>query len=148
MNRAITVHDGRGTTSQRKPLPTELRTLRPGSGPGVLFTTLRGCHGPTRSPGQSPVARGIVAVLLLVAVGGALAVPLYARSLPKLGAFPFFYWYQLLWVPAVAIACWLSYLLLKTRPAARRPAMVRGPRDESRNAVSFAILAGEFLVVT
>ena len=68
-----------------------------------------------RNP-RNPVARGIVAVLLLVAVGGALAVPLYARSLPKLGAFPFFYWYQLLWVPAVAIACWLSYLLLRTRP--------------------------------
>jgi Protein of unknown function (DUF3311) len=45
-------------------------------------------------------------------------VPLYARSWPKLGAFPFFYWYQLLWVPVVAIACWLSYLLLRSRPVA------------------------------
>jgi Protein of unknown function (DUF3311) len=68
-------------------------------------------------PGRSPVARGVVAVLLLVAVGGALVVPIYARSLPKLGDFPFFYWYQLLWVLVAAVACWLSYLLLKTRPA-------------------------------
>jgi Protein of unknown function (DUF3311) len=70
----------------------------------------------TAPPGRRPVARGVATVLLLVAIGGALAVPVYARSLPKLGDFPFFYWYQLLWVPAVAIACWLCYALLRTRP--------------------------------
>ena len=70
-------------------------------------------------PGRSLVARGVVAFLLLVAVGGTLVVPIYARSLPKLGDFPFFYWYQLLWVPVVAILCWLCYLLLRTKPAAQ-----------------------------
>ena len=66
-----------------------------------------------------PLTRGIVACLLLVAIGGALVVPIYARSLPKLGAFPFFYWYQLLLVPVVAAACWLCYVLLRTKPAAQ-----------------------------
>ena len=69
-------------------------------------------------PDRRPVARGIVTILLLVAIGGALVVPIYARSLPKLGAFPFFYWYQLVWVPVVAILCWLCYLMLRTKPAA------------------------------
>src|ERR1039458_7123947 len=69
------------------------------------------------SPDGRPVARRVVTVLLLVAIGGTLVVPIYARSMPKLGAFPFFYWYQLVWVPVVAILCWLCYVLLRTRPA-------------------------------
>jgi hypothetical protein len=86
------------------------------------------------SPGKSPVTRGAVTVLLLVAVGGALWVPIYARSMPKLGDFPFFYWYQLIWVPVVAILCWLCYMLTRTKPtpdARPRDARPRdgGPRD-------------------
>jgi hypothetical protein len=46
-----------------------------------------------------------------------LIVPIYARSAPKLGDFPFFYWYQLILVPAIAILCWIVYLLVRTRPA-------------------------------
>ncbi len=41
----------------------------------------------------------------------------YARLTPKLGPFPFFYWYQLVLVPVTAILTWVSYLLLKTRHA-------------------------------
>ena len=33
----------------------------------------------------------LVTILLLVAVLGTLIVPIYARSSPKLGSFPFFY---------------------------------------------------------
>jgi hypothetical protein len=69
-------------------------------------------------PGKSPVTWGTVTVLLLVAIGGALWVPIYARSTPKLGDFPFFYWYQLIWVPVVAILSWLCFLLLRTKPTA------------------------------
>jgi len=68
-------------------------------------------------PDRRPIVRGVVTVLLLVAIGGALVVPIYARSRPKLGDFPFFYWYQLAWVPVAAIACGLCYILLRTRPA-------------------------------
>lgn len=71
----------------------------------------------SESPDRRPVARGVVAVLLLVAIGGTLVVPIYARSLPKIGAFPFFYWYQLVWVPVVAIMCGLCYIVLRTKPA-------------------------------
>ena len=55
-------------------------------------------------------------MLLLVAIGGALWVLIYARSMPKLGDFPFFYWYQLILVPVVAILCWLCSVLLRTKP--------------------------------
>ena len=70
------------------------------------------------SPAKSPAIRITVAVTLTVAVGGALCVPIYAHIQPKLGDFPFFYWYQLILVPVTAFLCWISYLLLRTEPAA------------------------------
>jgi hypothetical protein len=68
---------------------------------------------------SSPARRGVVTVLLAVAIIGTLWVPIYARSAPKLGAFPFFYWYQLIWVPTSAVLCWVCYLLLRSKPRHR-----------------------------
>ena len=68
------------------------------------------------SPRRHLAAWVFVTILLIIAVAGTLVVPIYARSTPKLGDFPFFYWYQLIWVPVVAILCWLCYVLLRTKP--------------------------------
>jgi hypothetical protein len=54
----------------------------------------------------------LAAILLLASLVGMLAVPIYARTEPKLGSFPFFYWYQLIWIPGVAVLTWLAYLLV------------------------------------
>ena len=62
----------------------------------------------------------IAGVLLLIGVVGAFWVPIYARSAPKLGAFPFFYWFQLIWIPVVMVLCYLAYLLLRA-PRGQRP---------------------------
>ena len=77
----------------------------------------------TQGQAKSPAIKAAVTVMLAVAVFGALWVPIYARTEPKLGAVPFFYWYQLILVPVTAILCWISYLLLRTKPAPphRRP---------------------------
>lgn len=80
------------------------------------------------SPVKSPAIRISVAVMLTVAVLGALWVPIYAHLLPKLGDFPFFYWYQLILVPVTATLCWICYLLLRTKPAAPPT----GPGGEGR----------------
>jgi hypothetical protein len=66
--------------------------------------------------GKSPARWGVVVGLLVLAVFGTLWVPIYARSGPKLGPFPFFYWYQLIWVPVSALLCWTCYLLLRNKP--------------------------------
>ncbi len=72
-------------------------------------------HGKPRD--KSPMTWLAVTILLLFVIFAALWVPLYARDQPKLGAFPFFYWYQLVLVPLVAIASWVSYLMLRpSRP--------------------------------
>jgi hypothetical protein len=68
-------------------------------------------------PGRNPARWVAVTILLLIGIAGTLIVPIYARSTPKLGDFPFFYWYQLIWVPVVAILSGICYLLLKTKAA-------------------------------
>jgi membrane protein implicated in regulation of membrane protease activity len=77
----------------------------------------------------------IVTLLLVVGIAGTLIVPVYARTTPTLGGFPFFYWYQLVWIPLVAILATLAYLL--TRRAARprdgqQPGAPAGPAGEER----------------
>ncbi|MGH3298401.1 MAG: hypothetical protein ACRDP7_42090 [Trebonia sp.] len=56
-------------------------------------------------------------VLIVVAIALPLAVPIYARTAPKWGAFPFFYWYLLVIVPVIAILCGSTFLLLRNKPA-------------------------------
>jgi hypothetical protein len=58
-------------------------------------------------------------VLIVVAIALPLAVPIYARTNPKWGAFPFFYWYLLVLVPVIAILCASTYLLVRGKPAPR-----------------------------
>lgn len=84
----------------------------------------------TVPPRKNPATLAAVAVLLTVSIAGSLWVPIYARLTPKLGPFPFFYWYQLALVPAVALLSWICYLLLRSRPApnAGRPADGGAPR--------------------
>jgi hypothetical protein len=76
---------------------------------------------PSRNPRRSPVALVVAGILLLAAVLASFWVPIYARSTPKLGALPFFYWYQLILVPVIAIVSWIAYLLLKS-PGPAAPA--------------------------
>jgi protein-S-isoprenylcysteine O-methyltransferase Ste14 len=81
----------------------------------------------------NPAAMVVVTILLVVAVAGTLVVPIYARSAPKLGDFPFFYWYQLIWVPVVALLAWISYLLMRTKPAPSAD-VTPGPAGDGRVA--------------
>ncbi len=48
-------------------------------------------------------------LLLLLPYLGLLWVPLYNRRDPTLFGFPFFYWYQLLWVPLTVLLIWAVY---------------------------------------
>lgn len=48
-------------------------------------------------------------LLLLLPFIGLLWIPFYNAELPVLFGFPFFYWYQLLWVPVTALLIWIVY---------------------------------------
>jgi hypothetical protein len=47
--------------------------------------------------------------LLLLPFIGLLWVPFYNHELPSLYGFPFFYWYQLAWVPITSLLIWIVY---------------------------------------
>ena len=66
----------------------------------------------------SPAVRAVVAVLLIAPFVIYLAVPSYARVKPRLAGFPFFYWWQLLWVIITAVFIGIAYLL--TRQGGKR----------------------------
>jgi hypothetical protein len=69
-------------------------------------------RGPQGSPithAKSPVAAhpitsAAIFVLVAAAILCTLIVPIYARITPKIGDFPFFYFYLLAYVPVAAIA--------------------------------------------
>jgi hypothetical protein len=48
-------------------------------------------------------------ILLLLPFIGLLWVPFYNFQEPALFGFPFFYWYQLVWVPISSLLIWLVY---------------------------------------
>ncbi|MER5184255.1 DUF3311 domain-containing protein [Streptomyces sp. NPDC002896] len=60
-----------------------------------------------------------VAVLLLAPAAGLLWVPWYASASPRLGGMPFFYWYQLAWIPGCGLCLHAAHAL--TRSERRRP---------------------------
>ena len=49
-----------------------------------------------------------------------LWVPSYNRAAPGIAGIPFFYWYQLLWIPLGSLLLWLAYWL-------ERPGNRNGP---------------------
>ena len=79
-----------------------------------------------RTPGEIDPRRRLTATkivvsgILLVAIVVPLLVSTYDRSDPKLFGFPFFYWYQLIWVFICAALCGLSFWLLKRERDAYR----------------------------
>ncbi len=76
--------------------------------------------GETDPRGRLTPTKIIVSVILLIAIVVPLLVSTYDRRDPELFGFPFFYWYQLLWVFICAGLCGLSFWLLKReRDAAR-----------------------------
>jgi len=60
-----------------------------------------------------PLISAGIAILIAADIFFALYTPIYARLTPKLGDFPFFYWYLLIFMPVTSAALWLATLLQK-----------------------------------
>jgi uncharacterized membrane protein len=75
----------------------------------------------------------VVAILLLVGIVVPLLVSTYDSIEPRLFGFPFFYWYQLLWVFLAAAICGVCYFLLQRESNAYRRAHPRDDADAQDN---------------
>ena len=58
-----------------------------------------------------PVISAIIAILILASIFFALWVPLYASATPKVGDFPFFYIYLLIYMPVLGVVLWIVITL-------------------------------------
>ncbi|MGC9238989.1 MAG: DUF3311 domain-containing protein [Acidithiobacillus sp.] len=56
-------------------------------------------------------------LLLAIPCVAVLIVPFYNRVEPRLWGIPFFYWWQLMWVPLCSVFLGLVYLRLRRRRA-------------------------------
>ena len=82
--------------------------------------------GGSRSPvAAHPVTSAVIAILMLASIFFAVWVPLYASATPKIGDFPFFYAYLLIYMPVLGIVLWIVITLqgrLRRRPGGESPA--------------------------
>lgn len=70
--------------------------------------------------------RIVAAVCIVAPFVAMLWLPSYNKTDPKLLGFPFFYWYQLLWVIITAVLMAVAYLAVSHDRAARRAADAAG----------------------
>ncbi|WP_329928043.1 DUF3311 domain-containing protein [Streptomyces sp. SP17BM10] len=72
--------------------------------------------------------RVLAGLALLVPIVAMLWVSSYDKTGPAVGGMPFFYWYQLLWVPVSAVFTVAAYLLINRDEKARKAAEAGGAR--------------------
>lgn len=79
-----------------------------------------------------PANKGLLAVagvLLVLPIIALMWVSSYSRDEPRLGAFPFFIWYQFMWVFLCSAMTYAAYrLVLKARPHRPMTDAQRQPR--------------------
>jgi hypothetical protein len=80
------------------------------SQPPTASGNARGTWAPVAA---HPITSAAIAVLIIASIFFSLYVPLYARTTPKVGDFPFFYFYLLVYMPAVSIALLIVIALQK-----------------------------------
>jgi len=60
-----------------------------------------------------PITSAAIAILVVAGIIGTLWVPFYARITPKVGDFPFFYFYLLIFMPVTSLLLFLATQLQK-----------------------------------
>jgi Protein of unknown function (DUF3311) len=68
---------------------------------------------PRRTPRLPRGAAVLAGILLLIPCVALAAVPTYSRETPKLWGWPFFYWYQVLWVLITPVLTYAAYVVIK-----------------------------------
>jgi hypothetical protein len=72
------------------------------------------------------VPYAVAGILLAAAIVLPLMPQMYSFDQPRLGGMPFFYWYQLLWVPISAALSGIAYWLVTVEDRRRRGAARTG----------------------
>lgn len=60
-----------------------------------------------------PITSAAIAILVVADIFFTLYTPIYSKTTPKVGDFPFFYFYLLIFMPITSLALFLAMLLQK-----------------------------------
>ena len=64
-----------------------------------------------------PITSAAIAILVIADIFFSLYAPIYSKLTPKIGDFPFFYAYLLIYMPVLGIVMWIAITLQgKLRP--------------------------------
>jgi hypothetical protein len=69
-----------------------------------------------------PITSAAIAILVAAAIFFILYSPLYSVITPKVGDFPFFYFYLLIFMPITSIVLWIASQLQKRLQPTEEPA--------------------------
>ncbi|MEY9862208.1 hypothetical protein ABH935_007853 [Catenulispora sp. GAS73] len=89
----------------------------------------------TRGPVVTP-ARLIAAVCVIVPFVAVLWVPIFDKDKPEVAGFPFFFWWQLLWVAVTAALMGLAYFVVRREELARKAVAVTALQETPGTAVA------------
>jgi len=68
---------------------------------------------PKSAVAAHPITSAAIAILVVATIFFTVWVPIYARVTPKVGDFPFFYFYLLIFMPITSVALWIVVQLQK-----------------------------------
>ena len=81
-------------------------------------------------------ARLIAAVCVIVPFVAVLWVPIFDKDKPEVAGFPFFFWWQLLWVAVTAALMGLAYFVVRREELARKAIAVAAAQATPETAVA------------
>ena len=100
---------------------------------GMSHDAPPGAHGHHGAPPAKTGLLVLAGVLCAIPIAALLLVNTYASAGPSLGGFPFFFWYQFLWVFLCSGFTYSAYLVVrKARP--HRPMTSSGDEFEDPDA--------------
>lgn len=91
-----------------------------------------------QNPRRASGLWAVVAVLLAVGIVVPLLVGLYDSVEPRLGGFPFYYWFQFLLIPVVSLLTFIAFRLSLKATEQDRPTfgLPAEPGDDTRTSGS------------
>lgn len=80
-----------------------------------------------------PIRSAAIAILVIADIFFVLYTPIYSSITPKIGSWPFFYWYLLIFMPVTSLALWIVTQLQKPLERASQDPAAAGREGEVRS---------------
>ena len=93
----------------------------------------RAIDKPRSTVAAHPIRSAVIAILVLANIFFVLFTPIYSRITPKIGSWPFFYWYLLIFMPVTSLALFIATQLQKPFERGSQDTAAAGREGEVRS---------------